>query len=174
MNPDPAPSRRPGVVGRKSESTTAGARLVLTLQNAAPDAKVPSKADLRRWAKAALAVSDTPRDEVTVRLVGEAESAELNQHYRGKNGPTNVLSFPFEDPPGVTTTLLGDLVICAPVVNREADEQHIPPADHWAHILVHGMLHLLGYDHVRDADAQVMEPLETRILGGLGVQDPYA
>lgn len=174
MNPDPAPSRRPGAVRRKSEPTASGARLVLTLQNAAPDSEVPSKADLRRWAAAALAVSDTPRGEVTLRLVDETESAELNQHYRGKAGPTNVLSFPFEDPPGVTTAILGDLVVCAPVVNREAAEQQIPPADHWAHIVVHGILHLLGYDHVRDADAQVMEPLETRILAGLGVSDPYA
>lgn len=111
--------------------------------------------------------------EVSLRFVDDETIRELNRDYRGKDKPTNVLSFPFEAPPGVPTTLLGDLVICAPVVAAEAAEQGKPLTAHWAHMVVHGVLHLLGYDHIDDADAEIMEGLEVEILAGLGVPNPY-
>jgi probable rRNA maturation factor len=112
--------------------------------------------------------------EVAIRIVGAEEGRAFNRDYRGKDYATNVLSFPAELPPGVDLPLLGDLAICAPVVEREAAEQHKRPRDHWAHLTVHGTLHLLGYDHLRDAEAEAMEALETRILASLGIADPYA
>ena len=114
-----------------------------------------------------------PAADSLIRLVDEAESRQLNRDYRGKDRPTNVLSFPFEAPPEVLTPLLGDLVICAPVVVREAREQGKPADAHWAHMLVHGVLHLLGYDHLEPAEADEMEALERDILAGLGFPDPY-
>jgi len=114
--------------------------------------------------------------ELTVRIVDEPESQQLNRDYRGRDKPTNVLSFPFEVPPGLpaeAAEILGDLVICAPVVAREAHEQGKPEADHWAHMVVHGALHLLGYDHEQPAEAERMEAEERRILAALGVPDPY-
>ncbi len=143
----------------------------LDLQIASAAADLPSEADFRRWASAALAGRDGA--ELTVRIVDEAESSELNGAYRHKQGPTNVLSFPFAAPPGVTLPLLGDIVICAPVVAREAREQDKAPTAHWAHMVVHGCLHLLGYDHLVEEEAQRMESLETNILSGLGYPDPY-
>jgi probable rRNA maturation factor len=143
----------------------------LDLQIASVAADLPSEADFLRWASAALAGRDGA--ELTVRIVDEAESAELNGAYRHKQGPTNVLSFPFAAPPGVTLPLLGDIVICAPVVAREAREQDKAPTAHWAHMVVHGCLHLLGYDHLVEEEAQRMESLETNILSGLGYPDPY-
>ena len=148
--------------------------LELELQNASAQAGVPAETEIRNWAEAALAAVDSSeRSQVTVRVVDESESAGLNEQYRHKHGATNVLSFPFEDPPGVSTTQLGDLVICAPVVRREATEQDKAEQAHWAHMVVHGMLHLCGYDHINDADAARMEALEIRILAGLGYADPY-
>ena len=97
----------------------------------------------------------------------------MNQRYRSKSGPTNVLSFPFEDPPGVESDELGDIVVCAPVVDREAVEQGKTAQEHWAHMVVHGVLHLCGYDHIDDKDADEMENEETRILTGLGFPAPY-
>ncbi|HHF5989859.1 TPA: rRNA maturation RNase YbeY [Haemophilus influenzae] len=111
--------------------------------------------------------------EMTVRIVDEAESHELNLTYRGKDRPTNVLSFPFECPDEVELPLLGDLVICRQVVEREAAEQEKPLMAHWAHMVVHGCLHLLGYDHIEDDEAEEMESLETQIMQGLGFDDPY-
>ena len=111
--------------------------------------------------------------EVTVRIVDEAESNELNLTYRGKDKPTNVLSFPFEAPPGLELPLLGDLVICRQVVEREAEEQGKPLMAHWAHMVVHGSLHLLGYDHIDDEEAEEMEQLERDIMQELGFADPY-
>ncbi len=151
-------------------------RLELDLQLACDAAPLPAVEDFRTWAEAALAGAgfDDPA-EMTLRIVGEAESAELNGAYRGKDTPTNVLSFPFEMPEGVTleAELLGDLVVCAPVVAHEACAQGKPARAHWAHMVVHGTLHLLGYDHVDDAGAAEMEALETRIMDGLGFPDPY-
>ncbi|MCC8378194.1 MULTISPECIES: rRNA maturation RNase YbeY [unclassified Xenorhabdus] len=111
--------------------------------------------------------------EVTIRLVDEAESHELNLTYRGKDKPTNVLSFPFEAPPEVELPLLGDLIICRQVVEKEAQEQQKTVEEHWAHMVIHGCLHLLGYDHIEDEEAEEMESLETEILGKMGYPDPY-
>jgi probable rRNA maturation factor len=132
---------------------------------------LPSEKQLLRWAEASLQ-PDTAEGEVTIRLVDEAESAELNESYRHKTGATNVLSFPYETPE-LDVPLLGDLVICVPVVAQEAAAQGKPVEAHWAHMVVHGMLHLQGYDHLNDADAQEMEAEESRILAALGYDDPY-
>lgn len=141
---------------------------------AAPRRGVPAAASFRHWLEAALAGARHHRPaEVSIRIVGAGEGRALNRQYRGKDYATNVLSFPVELPHGVTSPLLGDLVICAPVVAREAREQGKSSRDHYAHLTVHGVLHLLGYDHLTDADAARMEALETRILGGLGIVDPY-
>ena len=149
--------------------------LSLSVGYAAPRAGVPSPASFRRWAEAALRGARRHRAaELSIRIVDTAEGRALNRDYRGKDYATNVLSFPAELPPGVDLPLLGDLAICAPVVAREAAEQGKRPRDHWAHMTVHGVLHLLGYDHVEDAEAEAMEALETRILAGLGIADPYA
>jgi probable rRNA maturation factor len=135
---------------------------------------VPAAASFRLWVAAALRGARRQRAaELAIRLVGEEEGRALNRDYRGKDYATNVLSFPAELPPGVRLPLIGDLAICAPVVVREAAEQGKPARHHWAHMTVHGVLHLLGYDHLVDAEAEAMEALETRILAGLGVPDPY-
>ncbi|MDD1625774.1 MAG: rRNA maturation RNase YbeY, partial [Methylococcaceae bacterium] len=103
----------------------------------------------------------------------EQESAELNEQYRHKQGPTNILSFPVEVPFGIELNLLGDLVVCAPVLEKEALEQHKALTDHWAHIIVHGVLHLLGYDHIDDKEAELMENKEITILNKLNIKNPY-
>lgn len=146
-------------------------KLSLDLQVAAKG-RVPEARLFRRWARAALAGS---RRDVTlaVRVVETRESAALNRRYRRKAGATNVLSFPFEAPPGAKSDLLGDLVICAPVVRREAKAQGKAESAHWAHMVVHGIMHLRGYDHDNDRDADVMERREIRILRTLGYPNPY-
>ena len=111
--------------------------------------------------------------DITVRIVEEQESQSLNATYRGKDKPTNILSFPFEQPPGLNLPLLGDLVVCQSVVAREAEQQKKDLSAHWAHMLVHGTLHLLGYDHINDHEAEEMERLEVHILNSLGIDDPY-
>ncbi len=141
----------------------------LQLASKAPDS--PSAEDFERWAKGAL---QQPRGELTVRIVDRPESQALNRDYRGRDKPTNVLSFPFEAPEHLPSHYLGDLVICAPVVTAEADEQDKPVISHWAHMTVHGMLHLQGYDHQTDAQAEEMEQLERQIMSDLGYADPYA
>ncbi|MEJ2327702.1 MAG: rRNA maturation RNase YbeY [Chromatiaceae bacterium] len=128
--------------------------------------------EIDRWVRAALGAADDR--ELNIRIVNEPEMAELNSRYRHKEGPTNVLSFPFESPPGVNSAILGDIVICAPVVRREAGEQGKALAAHWAHMVVHGIMHLRGYDHENEADAERMEAAETEILTGLGFPAPYA
>ena len=136
---------------------------------------VPSAASFRRWVVAALAGARHRKPtQLSIRIVGAHEGRALNARYRGKDYATNVLSFPVELPRGVSSPLLGDLVICAPVVACEAREQGKAPRVHYAHLTVHGVLHLLGYDHQHDAEAQRMEALETRVLAGLGVANPYA
>ena len=135
---------------------------------------LPAAASVRRWATAAL-VGQRRAIELAVRYVDSAEGRALNRDYRGKDYATNVLSFPVDLPKGVRSPLLGDLVICAPVVALEALGQDKPLAHHHAHLVVHGVLHLLGMDHERsEADADAMEARERRILAGLGVPDPYA
>ncbi|MDQ2075187.1 rRNA maturation RNase YbeY [Marinimicrobium sp. ABcell2] len=137
---------------------------------------LPTAADLERWCQAALAAggpAEMTHAQVSIRVVDEAESQTLNARYRQRDKPTNVLSFPADLPPELELPLLGDLVICAPVVAREADEQHKSLEAHWAHMVVHGCLHLLGYDHISDADADVMEALETQIITQLHYPAPY-
>ncbi|WP_303290611.1 rRNA maturation RNase YbeY [Marinobacter sp. SS5-14b] len=146
-------------------------RLSVDFQDAFEGSGVPDEAQLQAWAELAWQGEDP--SEVTIRIVGAEESQALNFQYRGKDKPTNVLSFPFEAPPGITMPLAGDLVICAPVVENEAREQHKAPVAHWAHMVVHGMLHLQGYDHIEDDDAEVMEALEIRLLAQLGFINPY-
>ena len=133
---------------------------------------LPTAEQIEQWATAAVQ-PQSDEVEMTVRIVDEAESHELNLNYRGKDRPTNVLSFPFECPDEVELPLLGDLVICRQVVEREAQEQEKPLMAHWAHMVVHGSLHLLGYDHIEDDEAEEMESLETQIMTGLGFADPY-
>ena len=150
--------------------------LTLDLQLACDNAHLPNESQFESWVKAALSPF---RDnaELSIRLVETEESQSLNQQYRHKNKPTNVLSFPFELPPGMPESeldhLLGDLVICASVVANEANEQGKPAEHHWAHLTVHGVLHLLGYDHIDDDEAIEMEQLERDILAKLAIPDPY-
>ncbi|HET8763857.1 MAG TPA: rRNA maturation RNase YbeY [Rhodanobacter sp.] len=149
--------------------------VVVHLGYAVPRAGIPSAASFRRWVAAALRGAKRRRaTELSIRIVGVDEGRTLNREYRGKDYATNVLSFGAELPPGVKLPLIGDMVICAPVVAREAAEQDKRERDHWAHLTVHSTLHLLGYDHVVDTEAEVMEALEVRILATLGIADPYA
>jgi probable rRNA maturation factor len=137
-------------------------------------AGIPRPDSFRQWAAAALAVARRRRaSELSIRLVDATEGRELNRHYRERDYATNVLSFPADLPPGVRLPLLGDLIICAPVIAREAVEQGKPLRHHYAHMTVHGVLHLLGHDHLIDAEAERMEALERRALAGLGIPDPY-
>ncbi|MBT1065360.1 rRNA maturation RNase YbeY [Bowmanella sp. Y26] len=146
---------------------------ILDLQLASSAPQLPTEQDIQSWLDAVLQEVQLAEGEITVRIVDEDESRELNHQYRGKDYATNVLSFPFEAPPGIELSLLGDLVICAQVVAREAAEQHKPLLHHWAHMCVHGTLHLLGFDHIDDIDAEEMENLEIRILAKLAIDDPY-
>ena len=147
--------------------------VIIDLQIASENIEnLPNEEQIQQWANAAVR-AQTMEPEITVRIVDEAESHQLNLTYRGKDKPTNVLSFPFECPDEVELTLLGDLVICRQVVEQEAREQDKPLMAHWAHMVVHGCLHLLGYDHLEDAEAEEMESLETEIMLGLGFEDPY-
>lgn len=142
---------------------------------AVPRAGIPSSTSFRHWVDAALRGAKRRKaTELSIRIVDTDEGRALNRDYRGKDYATNVLSFEAELPPDLKLPLIGDLAICAPVVAREAAEQGKRERDHWAHLTVHGVLHLLGYDHIEDAEAEVMEALETRILAALGIADPYA
>ena len=147
---------------------------------AATDLALPDEQQLQHWVSAALSAANycTDEAELSIRLVDTSESQALNLQYRDKDKPTNVLSFPFELPPGLPTKaqlpLLGDLVICVAVVEDEAAEQGKKIEAHWAHMVVHGTLHLLGFDHLEDAEAEAMEKLETQILINLGYPKPYA
>lgn len=134
--------------------------------------EIPSESFFAQWSRAALR-QERQHAELVIRLVDEAESRKLNREFRGKDRPTNVLSFPSDLPSVVQSDLLGDLVICAPVVLREAAEQGKSARAHWAHMVVHGVLHLLGYDHQEQIDADVMERLEREVLASLNIQDPY-
>ena len=147
--------------------------VILDLQLACADENgLPAEPAFQRWLEAAVTPFQ-PESEVTIRLVDEVESHKLNLTYRGKDKPTNVLSFPFEAPPGIELPLLGDLIICRQVVEQEAEEQGKTVEAHWAHMVVHGTLHLLGYDHIEDEEAEEMEALETEIMLALGYPDPY-
>lgn len=153
-------------------------RLDVSVGYALPRAGLPSAVSFRKWVAAALEGRIREAD-LAVRVVDAREGRALNRHYRGKDYATNVLSFPADDaegvklPKGVKMPLLGDLVICAPVVAREAKEQGKALNDHYAHLTVHGVLHLLGWDHEDEREAECMEQLERGILAGLGIADPY-
>lgn len=153
-------------------------RLDVSVGYAVPRAGIPSSASFRKWIAAALAKRIREAD-LAVRIVGAREGRALNRHYRGKDYATNVLSFPADVaegvklPKGVTLPLLGDIVLCAPVIAKEAREQKKELLAHYAHLTVHGSLHLLGWDHADDTDAECMERLEREILADLGLPDPY-
>lgn len=134
---------------------------------------LPAPASFKRWAEAACQ-GRIKRADIAIRIVDEKEARALNKHYRGKDYATNVLSFPAELPKGVTLPLLGDLVICAPVVAREALLQNKSMPAHFAHLTVHGVLHLLGLNHEDDREADAMEAIERGILADLGFGDPYS
>ncbi len=140
------------------------------VQIATDEPGVPDKSSLRQWVRQAF---PELHGSILVRLVDSPESAALNERYRHKSGPTNILSFPLDLPPGVPNEQLGDLIICAPVVARQAREQGKTLENHYRHLLVHGVLHLQGHDHQSDAEAQAMEAREIEILDRLGVPNPY-
>ncbi|AZG74441.1 rRNA maturation RNase YbeY [Shewanella livingstonensis] len=146
--------------------------LDLDLQIAVDNVNLPTQTQFETWVRTAIGQT-MPIVELTIRIVEVVESQQLNLTYRGKDKPTNVLSFPFEAPPEVELPLLGDLVICAQVVEQEAIEQNKPLNAHWAHMVIHGCLHLLGYDHIIDQEADEMESLETQLVEGLGFTNPY-
>lgn len=146
----------------------------ILVQRVASNIKFPSSIKLKKWAKEVLE-KKIAAAELTLRIVNKDEMTTLNATYRHKNKPTNVLSFPFEMPADVEmdTPILGDIVICAEVIKEEANQQNKSIDAHWAHMIVHGILHLLGYDHENDADAEIMETEEITILKGLGFDNPY-
>jgi len=145
----------------------------IDIQNACNAEILPSNELFQLWAESALTAASNSNFELTIRLVNEDESQQLNKQYRHKDKPTNVLSFPFEVPEGIELNLLGDLVICSQVVEQEATTQNKKLFDHWAHMVVHGCLHLLGYDHINDNDADEMEAFEVKILSQLTITNPY-
>ncbi|MFZ4503876.1 MAG: rRNA maturation RNase YbeY [Methylovulum sp.] len=147
---------------------------LLEIQTIFSSTDQPSDAQLQHWVETVL--RDThPDGEVLIRIVDEQESSTLNEQYRHKQGPTNILSFPFEAPaiPDFHSDMLGDLVICSPVLAQEAHTQNKPITAHWAHIVIHGVLHLLGYDHLEDDDAKLMEQKEITLLATLNFENPY-
>ncbi len=133
---------------------------------------IPSRYYFQRWINKAL-LNRTSHSEITLRLVGKKESTFLNETFRRKKGPTNILSFPFEPPPDIYSPLLGDLVICAALVNQEATQQRKTRLAHWAHLVIHGCLHLIGYDHISAEDTLKMETLEIQLLEELAYENPY-
>ena len=146
--------------------------ITLDLQIAYAHIATPDNSQFQLWINTALAKYNKPF-ELTIRIVNKEESQQLNHQYRHKNSPTNVLSFPFEVPDGVELDLLGDLVICADVVVDEAQAQKKSLESHWAHMVLHGCLHLLGYDHIDDTEADEMEDLEINLMKTLGYSNPY-
>lgn len=147
--------------------------LHLDLDDVSGHQHTPSEAQFETWLGAALK-DKQEATELSIRIVDEHESQSLNHQYRGKDKPTNVLSFPADLPPELELPLLGDLVICANVVEREAKEQNKVLEAHWAHMTIHGCLHLLGYDHIDDAEAEAMESLESQLIMSLGYSEPYS
>lgn len=144
----------------------------LTIQNPSKIKNIPPKRQFIAWIESALGLR-YKKCEILIRIVDEKEITKINKAYRKKNKPTNIISFEFDPPPGVKTNFLGDLIICAAVVRAEAKAQHKTMVSHWAHLTIHGVLHLLGYDHIDDIDAEKMEKLEVKILKKLNFSDPY-
>lgn len=143
----------------------------LSISDEVEEATLPTEEDFQHWAQASYLGDDEA--VVSLQIVGSDEMRELNNDYRGKDKPTNVLSFPMELPEEVGINILGDLALCDEVIEMEAKQQDKPAEAHWAHMLVHGMLHLQGYDHIDDADAEVMEAKEIEIMKNLGFDNPY-
>jgi len=146
---------------------------IVDLQNVCDITNLPSAELFQQWVDTTLTSVTEQEFELTIRLVNSTESQQLNKQYRQKDKPTNVLSFPFEVPEGIELNLLGDLIICAQVVEQESKDQNKALFDHWAHMVIHGCLHLLGYDHINDIDADEMESLEIKILAKLSITNPY-
>jgi probable rRNA maturation factor len=153
-------------VRKRSRPSSADYSLAVQFASRLPN--LPSEADFKRWMRAALEQAA----QVTIRVVNAAEARNLNRTFRDKNYPTNVLTFIYHDQG--SKALQGDIVLCAPVVACEAREQKKMIAHHYAHLTVHGVLHLAGYDHEQQADAQKMEAIEVAILASLGIPDPYS
>ena len=145
--------------------------MIIAVQNATSFTPVPSDQQFERWVSAALRQHGDA--ELLIRLVDRRESRQLNTRYRHKNNATNVLSFPADLPKEVGLALLGDIIICAPIVAEEARDQHKTAEAHWAHLTIHGILHLLGHDHQLEEEASEMESIESKILKSLGFPDPY-
>ncbi len=145
----------------------------IILQQASDFAPIPNESDFTLWATAALKDRSVRDVEICIRLVDKDESKDLNIRYRKKDGPTNVLSFPNDLPNEMGVSMLGDLVICAPLVAEEAQAQNKTAEQHWAHLTIHGILHLIGYDHETEKEAELMENLEIAILAQLNYPNPY-
>ena len=143
----------------------------IEVQFACSSCKVPTERQFEHWVKAVLPANESA--EVLIRLVDKEESQQLNARYRNLDKATNVLSFPADLPPEIDLPLLGDIIICGPLVEAEAAAQGKTTESHWAHLTIHGLLHLLGYDHQEEAQARAMESRETTILGQVGYPDPY-
>ena len=147
--------------------------LIVDIQMASASEEAPDPQSIERWIGAAIG-DQRGSTELSVRIVDAEEGQALNEQFRGSTGATNVLSFPFENESPEPLPLIGDIVICAPVVAKEAREQNKALNAHWAHMIIHGVLHLLGYDHQNENDANLMESLETEIMQGLGFPPPYS
>ena len=147
--------------------------LIVDIQMASASEEAPDPQSIERWVGAAIG-NQRESTELSVRIVDAEEGQALNEQFRGSTGATNVLSFPFENESPEPLPLIGDIVICAPVVTKEAREQNKALNAHWAHMMIHGVLHLLGYDHQNENDANLMESLETEIMQGLGFPPPYS
>lgn len=170
------PGKPSATAAAKPAATRNGARGVpdvqVTVSWGVDAAGLPDEGQFRRWVEAAVGRRRATA-EVSLRIVDAVEGQALNLQYRHRDYPTNVLSFPADLPPGLGIPLLGDVVLCAPVIAREADAQRKPPFEHWAHLTVHGTLHLLGHDHETPAEARDMEAIEIQVLDFLGIPDPY-
>ena len=147
--------------------------LIVDIQMASASEEAPDPQSIERWIGAAIG-DQRESTELSIRIVDAEEGQALNEQFRGSTGATNVLSFPFENESPEPLPLIGDIVICAPVVAKEAREQNKALNAHWAHMIIHGVLHLLGYDHQNETDANLMESLETDIMQGLGFPQPYS
>ena len=145
---------------------------ILEIQNESQSSLIPEKKEFKYWLDAVLK-NDNQDSEIVIRIVDKDEMIQFNEQYRDKKGSTNILSFPFEIPEGVESELLGDLLVCAPVVEEEAKLQSKKLEQHWAHLIIHGVLHLLGYNHIDDVEAEEMEALEINILSTIGINNPY-
>ncbi|MCK5871740.1 MAG: rRNA maturation RNase YbeY [Methylococcales bacterium] len=145
---------------------------LLEIQQISQHSNLPTEAQFQYWVDSVLS-AHSEEFEIVIRIVNESESAALNQQYRHKKGATNILSFPFEVPDNISMNLLGDLVICAPVIEQEARAQHKELLNHWAHLVIHGVLHLLGYDHLETVEAEEMEAKEIAFLKTININNPY-